>query len=121
MKPTTHFTDEWTDLCAIDEVPIGGGHYVVHEGRPVAVLRVADQTVRVMKDACPHAGGSLSAGYVDSESGCVICPWHAWPFDLETGTCPDNEAYQVRTYPARIVGGRVMAKMDRDPQVPPRG
>jgi nitrite reductase (NADH) small subunit len=93
----------------LDAVPVGGGRYVEHAGRAYAVIRVDKVTVRVMDDTCPHAGASLSAGHV--EDGCVVCPWHAWAFDVHTGTCPDNRAIVVRTYPSRVVQGRVEAQL----------
>ncbi len=81
-------------------------------GYILAVWRLADGGVRVMDDRCPHAGGSLSAGHIDDELGCVMCPWHAWPFDPDTGACPDNPAFAVRTYEAKVEDGRVWAKLD---------
>lgn len=66
-------------------------------------------TFRVMDDACPHAGGSLSAGVIDD--GCVICPWHGWAFNADSGACPDNEAYRVRVYAVRVHNGRVLARL----------
>ena len=107
-------SDGWVELCALDDMAVGEGRYVVHDGRAVAVLRVTANRVRVMDDACPHAGGSLSAGQIDADGGCVFCPWHGWPFDLETGRCPDNEAFGVQTYPVRIHQGRVLAKLSDD-------
>ncbi len=103
--------DGWSDLCALDQVPDAGGHYVVHSDRPLAVFRRADNTPAVTDDTCPHAGGSLSAGHV--RDGCAVCPWHAWAFDLETGACPDNPAISVATYPTRVIDGRVQARLDR--------
>jgi UDP-MurNAc hydroxylase len=36
---------------------------------------------------CPHLGGDLSAGWVDSK-GCWVCPRHQWHFDLlNKGQC----------------------------------
>jgi len=63
----------------------------------------------VMDDACPHAGGSLSAGSLDD--GCVICPWHGWAFSVDSVECPDNAAYRVRVYDVRIEHGRVLARL----------
>ena len=107
-------TEPWIDLCALTDLPVEGGHYLVHDGRTLAIWRLDDATVRVMDDACPHAGGSLSAGYLDGPSGCVVCPWHAWPFDVHTGLCPDNPALAVTTYPCRVKTGRVEAVLATD-------
>lgn len=106
---TTTPTDSWTDLCALSDVPKVGGAYVVHNGRAIAVFRIGDHQARVLDDACPHAGGSLSGGHL--HDGCVVCPWHGWPFDAESGRCPDNPKIKVNTYPSRVVDGRVWAKI----------
>ncbi|MEX2216195.1 MAG: Rieske 2Fe-2S domain-containing protein [Phycisphaeraceae bacterium] len=116
MSTVTH-NDEWTDLCAAVDVPEQGGVYVEVGTRAIAVLRVTAKNgepvdaaaFRVMDDHCPHAGGSLSAGAIIED--CVICPWHAWPFDVNTGVCPDADSYRVKTYAVRIVEGRVEAKL----------
>jgi len=123
--------DPWTDLCALNDLPAEGAHYVALENRAVAVLcnqineassssngssneqeanRLRVDSLRVLDDSCPHAGASLSAGYV--EDGCIICPWHHWAFDVNTGVCPDSDAYTVRVYEVRVVDGRVQAKLE---------
>src|SRR5690606_7229673 len=104
-------TRRWVDLCSVADVPESGGHYVVHANRALAVFRQADGQFVVIDDTCPHAGGSLSAGAVNRESGCVICPWHAWPFRLADGRCDDNPAIGVRRHPARVVDGRVQVEV----------
>ncbi len=118
METTSHTPtslDGWLNLCAIADLPAEGGHYIEVGTRPLAVIRVPaanverSEIIRVMDDHCPHAGGSLSAGAV--VDGCVICPWHGWPFDVTTGVCPDAEAYRVKVYESRIENGRVWVKM----------
>lgn len=98
----------WIDLCALAELPAEGGHYVEHANHAYAVFRI-DGDIRVMDDHCPHAGGSLSAGAI--VEGCVLCPWHAWPFDVKTGICPDAESYRAKVYAVRVEGGRVWIRL----------
>lgn len=102
--------ERWIDLCAVADLPAEGGHYVEHGNHPFAVIRVlgkdgGNPSIRVMDDHCPHAGGSLSAGAITE--GCVLCPWHAWAFDVNTGICPDAESYRVKVYAVRVENGRV--------------
>ena len=99
--------DRWIDLCGVDEIPDSGGGFATLENRGLAVFRVADR-VHVVDNRCPHAGGSLSGGFVDN--GCVICPWHGWPFDITTGQCPDNGQWNIRVYTAKVVNDRVHIK-----------
>ncbi len=79
--------------------------------RDLAVVLADDETVHVLDNRCPHAGGSLSAGAV--RDGCLICPWHMWAFDLNSGACPPVPSIQVNTYPCRVRDGRVEADLSR--------
>jgi nitrite reductase/ring-hydroxylating ferredoxin subunit len=43
----------------------------------------------------------LSAGYI--EDGCAVCPWHNWPFHLDTGQLKGSNAVSIAVYRARIL------------------
>ncbi|MBM4442623.1 MAG: Rieske (2Fe-2S) protein [Candidatus Rokubacteria bacterium] len=75
------------------------------DARRIALVRVGD-TVHALDDACPHAGGPLSEGAVDR--GALICPYHTWFWDLETGAClaPARGARAI-VYPVTIEAGEV--------------
>jgi len=67
-----------------------------------------DGRVHAIEDACNHAGASLSEGWL--EGACVVCPMHAYVFDLGTGKlvrprglCSDQRAYQTRVEGDEIV------------------
>jgi NAD(P)H-dependent nitrite reductase small subunit len=106
---TTAPTQEWTDLCAVADLPAqGGGKYVSCKGLALAVFRQGE-SMRVIDDTCPHAGGSLASGFI--REGVVHCPWHGWPFRLADGKCPDNESICVRSYESRVEGDKVQAKV----------
>ncbi|MCX5663013.1 MAG: Rieske 2Fe-2S domain-containing protein [Planctomycetota bacterium] len=101
---------EWTDLCALGDVPAnGGGKFVGLKTAALAVFRLDAEKLQVLDDTCPHAGGSLASGYVSQ--GVVYCPWHAWPFKICSGECPDNPSIKVKVYPVRVVDGRVQAQV----------
>ena len=58
-------------------------------------------------EECPHAGGSLSEGYLEENQ--VECPIHGALFDLKTGVNtgpPITESAQA--YPVRIEGEDVL-------------
>jgi NAD(P)H-dependent nitrite reductase small subunit len=99
---------EWTDLCAVADLPPQGGKFVAVKNMALAIFRQNDG-VKVMDDTCPHAGGSLSSGFI--REGVVYCPWHGWPFRIADGKCPDNENICVRTFEAKVEGDRVKAKI----------
>lgn len=109
IEPPQH-PDGWVDLCAVTDVPDEGGGYITLNERALAVFRTGPGQVRVIDDACPHAGGSLSRGHI--ENGCVVCPWHAWAFSVEDGRCPDNPTIKVQTHRVRIENERVWVKIN---------
>ena len=44
----------------------------------------SEKGVSAVKDKCPHQGVALSNGHC-TEHGMIVCPWHRYQFDLETG------------------------------------
>lgn len=89
----------------------GAGTFIEVAGRELAVFLLDGPTrVRVIDNACPHAGGNLSGGAVQGE--VVTCLLHDWQFDLRTGVCVDSARARVRCYPAEIRGGEVWADLD---------
>ena len=62
----------------------------------------AEDSYFAIDDTCPHAGGSLSEGMVDGDQ--VICPLHAYGFDVRSGHCPDDPDCSVKGYRVRIEG-----------------
>lgn len=60
--------------------------------------------VFAIEDACNHAGASLAEGWI--EGGCVVCPMHAYVFELRTGRLerPKSLCADQRTYDVEIEG-----------------
>lgn len=96
--------DGWYDLGPLSQWPSDRGLYAQCAELALAVFLVEDR-IYAVADTCPHAHASLSSGTL--QRGCVVCPGHAWMFDLETGQCLDDPRYPARTFPARITRGRV--------------
>jgi 3-phenylpropionate/trans-cinnamate dioxygenase ferredoxin subunit len=66
------------------------------------LVAFAEGKVYAIEDACNHAGASLAEGWL--EGGCVVCPMHAYVFELATGKLarPRGLCGDQRTYDARI-------------------
>ena len=89
----------WTTLCTLDELSEGAAKYVEVGGYRLAVF-LHHGTPHVLDNYCPHAGGSMAGGYI--EDGCAVCPWHNWPFRLDTGHLKGSDAVTIDIYPARL-------------------
>ena len=96
------------DLGPIDRIPPGEGQTFVVDGREVAVFRARGTDELFATQArCPHRHGLLADGIVGD--GKVICPLHAYRFDLASGSPLDNACESLRTYRTEVTtDGRVL-------------
>ena len=95
-----HATSRSVNLGSVDRIPVGEGRTFDVEGLEIAVFRPRSGEIFATQGSCPHAGGPLADGFVGN--GKVVCPFHAYRFDLATG-CPDgNACAPLATYPAGV-------------------
>jgi vanillate O-demethylase monooxygenase subunit len=50
----------------------------------IVIWRTSNGSVYAMRDLCIHRGTALSLGWIEND--CLICPYHAWRFDIN-GQC----------------------------------
>jgi nitrite reductase (NADH) small subunit len=100
------------DLGPVNFIPLGEGRAYIVNDLTIAVFRQRDGRLFAADNSCPHRGGPLADGVVGA--GKVICPLHAWKFDLETGRC-QGENVALRTYPAQIVNERIVVEIGLAP------
>lgn len=104
--------DDWIDVCSLVDLEPGAGRRVAIGEAHAALFRAPDDRVHALADSCPHAGAPLSAGAL--RDGVVVCTWHGWRFDPETGKCANvtwSEA--VPTYEVRVEAERVLLRAKR--------
>lgn len=79
------------------------------DGRPVAIYNVGGRFFAT-SNFCIHRGGPLGQGQLD---GCVImCPWHAWTFDVTSGENTVNGELKVASYPVKVENGQIFLEME---------
>lgn len=77
------------------DVPAGTGRVMEAGGRTLAVFNV-DGAFYAIDNECSHRGGPLGDG--DLDGPIVLCPWHAWRWDVTTGANVNNPAVKVACY-----------------------
>ncbi len=77
-------------------------------GRTFCVATLHGKTF-VLDNECPHHGGPLGEGVL--ENGKVVCPWHAYGFDLKTGLCDQDPDLRVRVFEAVVEGEEVLVRL----------
>lgn len=60
---------------------------------------------------CPHQGGPLVKGVIN-DSCQVVCPWHRFAFELESGQS-ESGGYFIRTYELKVEGKRLAIKLPK--------
>jgi nitrite reductase/ring-hydroxylating ferredoxin subunit len=101
------------EIASTAAIPDHGDRVVADVGGlEIAVFNLHGE-YHAVANYCVHAGGPLCEGEL---TGChridpetmeweyaadgthVLCPWHGWVFDVETGRSVDDERYAVPTY-----------------------
>lgn len=102
----------WYDLCQLTDVPVRGSRRAVIEEKTIGLFRTTDNTIYAIDDECPHKHGPLSQGIV--HDNCVTCPLHNWVIDLRSGEAVGADSGSVKSYPVKIVDGRIQLLMNSD-------
>lgn len=93
---------------ALSDLPPGKCQEVSVEGKPVAVYNV-EGTVYATSNTCVHRGGPLGQGMLDGP--VVMCPWHAWSWDVRTGENTANPTLTIPTFEVKVEDGQILVKV----------
>jgi nitrite reductase/ring-hydroxylating ferredoxin subunit/DMSO/TMAO reductase YedYZ heme-binding membrane subunit len=104
----------WIDAGPVDRIPEKRGRIVCAAGERIAVFRY-DGKVSAISNVCQHQNGPLGEGKI--VGGCVVCPWHGYEYDPETGAAPPPFVEAVPTFRVAVRDGRVFV----DPRPLPPG
>jgi nitrite reductase (NADH) small subunit len=107
------------ELGGLDEFPVGRFRIVTADGIEIGVVRLASGAIHAVRNRCPHKGAPVCKGILggtwppskvgelefEREGEVLVCPWHGYEFDLNTGL----ELYQerptrLRKYEASVKG-----------------
>jgi nitrite reductase (NADH) small subunit len=98
-------------LGPASQVPLGEGKTFELGELKIAVFRTRDGRLFSTQAFCPHKGALLADGIVGG--GTVICPFHAYKFDLETGKPVGNDCQALTTYRAELCqNGKIQLQME---------
>ena len=86
---------------------------IQHGGRGFAVFVVGGRCY-VTDERCPHNGGPLAQGWI-RRGRELVCPWHWYVYDLDTGDCRTAAGYRLGCYPVAEREGTPYADLP-DPQ-----
>ena len=88
------------DLGPLSRVPPGEGRTFRVGAVLNGVFRTRRGEVYATQAHCPHRGGPLADGIIGART--VICPLHAYTFDLRTGESASGACPAIETYPVSV-------------------
>ncbi len=91
---------DWTPILPLADLPRGG----MKARHGVLVVRLDDDSLHAMENACPHQGYPLAQGALGGE--VLTCCWHNFKFNVRSGACLVGEE-GVQTHPLRVRDGIV--------------
>lgn len=80
-------------------------------GKRICLARYKEQ-VFACAHKCPHAGGHMSKGYLDT-LGNIVCPLHRYRFSLQNGRNVSGEGYYLKNYPVELRDDGVYAGIEQ--------
>jgi 3-phenylpropionate/trans-cinnamate dioxygenase ferredoxin component len=95
---------EFVKVMEVTDLPPGQCTAVDVNGIAVAIFNV-DGSFYAIDHFCPHQGGPLGEGWLEGE--LVMCPWHAWQFNVRTGESTFVPGFGVRTFQVLVEGNDV--------------
>jgi nitrite reductase/ring-hydroxylating ferredoxin subunit len=98
--------DGFVDVCRVDDIPEKRAFVTCLSDERVAVFRY-DGRVSAISNVCQHQNGPL--GECRIVNGCIVCPWHGYEYQPDTGASPPPFTEKVPTFDVRVVAGRVLA------------
>jgi len=96
-------------VAAAADLKPGGCMEALVDGKPVALFNVGG-VFHALSNLCVHRGGPLGQGVLDGQT--VLCPWHAWSYDVTTGVSTANPDLRVARYETKLENGEVFVRVE---------
>jgi nitrite reductase (NADH) small subunit len=94
----------------VAEAPAEGTVNEQRAGEFEICLARVDGELKAVDNLCPHRRGPLGQGWLEGKA--VVCPWHAWAFDLKTGCAEYPEGEKVGVFALCIEGEDVLVNLE---------
>lgn len=103
-----------------DNFENGDRRIVELKGREIAVFKI-DSEFYAFLNWCPHQAGPVCEGDItgtvtasfdrdtlntqktwEHDGELLVCPWHRWEFEIETGECLSRDGIILPSYPVHV-------------------
>lgn len=78
------FATSWQIVCHLSDIPRAGDYHTLDFlGEPLIAVRSPDGAVKAFFNVCRHRASRLVDGSSGHCPGRIVCPYHAWTYDLQ--------------------------------------
>jgi len=100
----------YTTIAGTEEIPSGERKRIEIDGQRISIFNI-DNTYYAINDTCPHKRTApLIRGKLDGIG--IKCPNHGYRFDLVTGKCNIDSAFNTKVYPIKVEGSSILVDLD---------
>lgn len=106
----------------LSELEPGDHRMVPAEGYEIGVFRLDQGQIVAYRNLCPHQGAPVCLGRVGGttlpsrpgeylygkHNRVLVCPWHGWEFDLESGEALFGLRVRLAAIPVTVEDGLVV-------------
>ena len=92
--PGKESAGSWVEFAQLEDISDARSVLAVRVANTPVVLCRVNGTVHAVGSVCPHFNAPMAEGWI--EHGRIVCPWHLWEFELESGRCvyaPSEDPY----------------------------
>ena len=90
---------QWIKIAKTSDIPAGEGRSFEVQSISIGIFNVQG-TFYALDNICAHSGGPLGEGVLDGNN--IMCPWHAWEFDVTSGKCAGNSEIAQKKFPVKV-------------------
>ena len=106
----------WYRVAATDALTIGQVTTVLAGNTAVCLVRTDAHGYTALDNRCPHQGGPLGEGQMDGE--WLICPWHGYEYDPQTGDPPAGYGDCATPFPLEVRADGIYVQVDEPEHEP---
>jgi nitrite reductase (NADH) small subunit len=99
---------EFVEIAKTHDLPTGRAMVRTIGDRRIALYHIPSGFFAT-ENTCPHRGGPLGEGDIIFNE--IVCPWHLWSFEIETGVCVGNPEIRIATHDVRVEGDRILVRL----------
>jgi len=92
-------------VASLSQLPVNSVKEV-SVGNDLYALCNVDGRITALSGTCLHRGGPLGQGTI--HGNYVVCPWHAWEWDSQTGANDYDPNEKVATYAVQVNGDDIL-------------